>query len=239
MPEPLIVARRELNAALSLLPAQFRNILGRSSRDPLSFRNLPNPGKVKSYALVGRDEESAIDLRDGQKPIVPVAGTDGRFYLAIGFDWHDVSQRELRFVRLQILAFRHSGLRNIGTSTGHPDIRQVFRLEWEGAGADGSFEAFDAAHPHWQIDVLSDRGSSNTPLSFDTAIDLNEALASNETDDNSWLQRMHLAALADWDGCPWPGSFDECHHARSPRSLEGLTSWMLSASAYILQELRR
>lgn len=239
MQPPLIVARGALDSTLRELPAQFRNVLGHPPREPLSFRNLSNPGRVKSYALVGREEDTAIDLRDGQKPIVPVMGTDGRFFLAVGFDWLEVSRRELRFIRLQVLAFLRIDLGRNDEATRATATRQVFRLEWEGTNSDGSFEAVDAAHPHWQIDLLSTRGGAAPPPSIDTAIDLNEALASSGADDNEWLQRMHLAALTDWDGDPWPVPFDDGRHARTPRSIEGLTSWMLSASAYVRQELRR
>lgn len=130
---------------------------------------------------------------------------------------------------------------------------QMFRAEWAGwadwDGVDFSYQAGDAAHPHWQFDALeslSDAGAT------ERAALLREILADGDregvrdfapqlpTDDvrdlvsHQQLSRIHFASAAAWWKAP-----PHCDHTHSPERVRDLQVWLRRSLSYLHSELDR
>lgn len=133
---------------------------------------------------------------------------------------------------------------------------QMFRAEWAGfavwAGADASFQAKNAGHPHWQFDALeslvSDKSEENAnellelirgdeqgeavePAEFMPVSDqqvIADAVSAQK------LSKLHFASAASW----WRSAPDDAH-AHSPERAEQAAVWLERTIAYTKEELER
>lgn len=158
--------------------------------------------------------------------------------------------------RVRRFSFRSAGLT---VHFGYRNVRykpQMFRAEWAGwARWDGtgySYQAGDAAHPHWQFDALeslkrddaaeraatflsvlkSEEDEEETPRDFSprglSRSDVGDVIGVQE------LSRIHFASAAAW----WKGAPNDVH-AHAPSTVNDVQVWLRETLAYIVRELSR
>lgn len=130
---------------------------------------------------------------------------------------------------------------------------QILRAEWAGwakwNGADHSFQAEDAGHPHWQFDALdslpngeaAERAAMLREIiegNIDGAVrDFTPQLPENDVREiiaAQKLSRMHFASAAAW----WKASPND-QHAHCPGRVHDLQTWLQRSLRYLVQELDR
>jgi hypothetical protein len=157
--------------------------------------------------------------------------------------------------RVRRFSFRSAGLT---VHFGYRNVRhkpQMFRAEWAGwarwNGTNYSHQAGDAAHPHWQFDVLESLkrdDASERAATFLSVLKSEEGSAEprefrpQTLDDDDVgdmigvqeLSRIHFASAAAW----WksqPGGI----HAHAPSKAEDIQVWLRETLIYLLRELGR
>ncbi|CAA2161178.1 hypothetical protein MBRA_06338 [Methylobacterium brachiatum] len=146
--------------------------------------------------------------------------------------------------------FREAGITIHVGDIGDPLKPQLLRLEWPGLRdwdrSGVGFQAPDAGHPHWQIDLFESLRQHAPAPQFEegheeevedfNAVTGTAPLA--ERIAGLAFERMHLASAAPW----WsgrPAEFGEHHLNAPPVDQADLSRWVGSAVAYIRQELTR
>ncbi len=168
-----------------------------------------------------------------------------RFWIALHERWIPVSRHKIRF--------RECGLR-LYAGTVDEDATQILRLEWVAPTEDpegiSSYQGKHAGHPHWHIDRAALIGPADYLHSLealsasDAELETEEfgaTTASSEPRglrlDCSWLQDIHLPALARWAQLAWDGHKIPGPHQNEPYSLEELANWWTGALRYFSAEL--
>lgn len=131
---------------------------------------------------------------------------------------------------------------------------QMFRAEWAGfakwSGAAYSYQANDAAHPHWQFDALESltkndvkdradellsilKGEEDAEVAkeFSPSVTLEDV---SELVSNKEIGRLHFASAAPW----WRNEPDDAH-AYAPQSPTEIQLWLSKTLNYLSSELSR
>ena len=157
------------------------------------------------------------------------------------------------FVTSRRFSFRSVGLSIYFGLKNNVFKPQMFRAEWAGwakwGGADYSFQAADAAHPHWQFDALdslldetlSQRATHLlSRLKAEPKSEIREFIPHvSEVDVRDMvtiqkLSRIHFASAAAWWKSPPHGK-----HVHGPTDLVDIENWMKHSLEYIKLELNR
>ena len=183
--------------------------------------------------------------------VAPLLGLGKGMWVWIGY--HEEWDEERRNRNIRRFSFRSVGL-SIYIGPRNNQIKpQVFRAEWAGwarwYGSDYSFQATNAAHPHWQFDALDSLPDDD--LSQRTAQLLRRLSAEAEPEIREFspqlseadvrdivttqkLSRIHFAsAAAWWKSPPHDG------HVHSPNDLVDVENWVQHSLDYIKLELDR
>lgn len=130
---------------------------------------------------------------------------------------------------------------------------QMFRAEWAGwtdwGGNDLSYQAGNAAHPHWQFDALESLSEAGID---ERAALLREILEDEDRDEiqdfapqlpegdvrdlvsHQSLSRIHFTSAAAWWKAP-----PHCDHAHSPMRVKDIKIWLSGSLSYLSSELDR
>ena len=209
---------------------------------------------VHSRAIVGLFGpgcEFVARNRGRPAPVAPLLHLREGLWVWLGY--HEEWQEERRIRNIRRFSFRsvglsiHFGLRN---NTFKP---QMFRAEWAGLakwnGADYSFQAADAAHPHWQFDALDSLPDDTLSrraaqllqrLKSEPNPDIREfspLLSEVDVRDMITVQkvsRIHFASAAAWWKVP-----PNRNHVHNPSDLSDIENWMRHSLEYIKLELNR
>lgn len=153
MPTALVVSQAQLEAHFAKVGAILVRAAHSSARLQLDVYWKGSPVVA---GLVGSGCEFIARNRGRRVAIAPLMCLDRELWAWLGYreEWDDAdkasSGRRLSFRTVALTI--HFGHRN--------DVKkpQMFRAEWAGwarwNGNDFSFQASDAAHPHWQFDAL-------------------------------------------------------------------------------------
>ena len=187
--------------------------------------------------------------RGRRVPVAPLVHLSHGLWVWLGYheEWDEeqrkssVGRYSFRSVGLSI----HFGLRN--------DVfkPQMFRAEWAGwarwVGSDYSFQAADAAHPHWQFDALESLSNDKlsrraeqllSRLKVEAAPEIREfspQLSNVDVRDvvtAQKLSRFHFASAAAWWKSP-----PYCEHVHGPSNFTDIESWLRHSLDYIKLEL--
>ncbi|HMN14341.1 MAG TPA: hypothetical protein PKD55_18650 [Bellilinea sp.] len=249
MPRPLTVTKASLETHLN----QIAEILGTTVDIDAKIEIQVDWNLSPAVAALAGDGCERIERNRGRSgvQVAPIK------HLGRGL-WVWLSYREEWAYNRQI-AGRQSFTFRSAAMTVHFGLRfdeykpQMFRAEWAGwadwDGVDFSFQAGEAAHPHWQFDALeslSEAGAS------ERAALLREMLADGDqggvrdfvpqlpTDDvrdlvsNQQLSRIHFASAAAWWKAP-----PHCDHAHNPERVRDLQVWLRHSLSYLDSELDR
>ncbi|MDE0042564.1 MAG: hypothetical protein OXT74_11055 [Candidatus Poribacteria bacterium] len=198
--------------------------------------------------LYGSGCEFILRNRGLHVPVAPILPLRQGLWAWLGYreEW-DEERRNRRYSFRSVGLSIHFGLKN--------DVfkPQMFRAEWAGwarwSGLDYSFQAADAAHPHWQFDALD--SLPDDKLSQRAAQLLNRLQAEVEPKIREFypqlssvdvrdlvtvqkLSRIHFASAAAWWKSP---PHDE--HVHGPADLVDIENWVRHSLDYIKVELDR
>ena len=142
-----------------------------------------------------------FDLRRQQVDVFQVLVEAGRpLLVGVSFEWAHVASKH-RFSSAQFVTFAGSKRARADENDRiDTDARQLLRLEWQGRGNDGAFEAKAAGHPHWQVDHMPSPplAALSTPP---RVMELTDLAKTEQIQPKSWMSRLHLAAAASgWAG---------------------------------------
>jgi hypothetical protein len=203
--------------------------------------------------LIGKGCESTPRNRGSDVFVAPMLHLKSGLWAWLGYreDWDG----EPSAGRVRRFSFRSAGLT---VHFGYRNVRhkpQMFRAEWAGwarwNGTNYSHQAGDAAHPHWQFDVLESLkrdDASERAATFLSVLKSEEGSAEprefrpQTLDDDDVgdmigvqeLSRIHFASAAAW----WksqPGGI----HAHAPSKAEDIQVWLRETLIYLLRELGR
>jgi hypothetical protein len=201
--------------------------------------------------LIGEGCEFILRNRGLRVPVAPLLHLQRGIWAWLGYreEWND--ERPNRNIRR--FSFRSTGL------TIHFGLRnnlfkpQMFRAEWAGwakwGGADYSFQAADAGHPHWQFDALDSLPAAEVTeraamlreiLAGDGQLELRDfspRLLNDEVRDVVTMQklsRIHFASAAAW----WKLA-PHNNHAHGPSSVADVECWVRKSLGYLNTELER
>ena len=189
--------------------------------------------------------------RGRRTPVAPLLHLREGLWVWLGY--HEEWYEERRIGKSRRFSFRsvglsiHCGLRNNAFKP------QMFRAEWAGwakwDGMDYSFQAVDAAHPHWQFDALDSlpdeslsqrAGELLSRLKNEPKTEIHEFsphLSEVDVRDMVAVQkfsRIHFASAAAWWKDPPHGN-----HVHNPSDLSDVENWVRHSLEYIKRELNR
>lgn len=251
--EPLVLARRELDALIGDISANLNSVLAFDSRRHVSLQALPSPSgsHLREYGLYEplsglSSSLFARDDRGTDKDAVRFISHPERnqhLLLALTLSWNNDANNAIRFISSQTIVFLAWGAGR-ADQTPVENRKQLLRLEWEGLNREGKHEARLAAHPHWQIDrwlaghdparalaAEAIRGSE-APKEF------SPTATGARPRDIHWIRSVHLAAAARWSTMLWESDEDCTPHAASPLDAQQLKNWTFSSLRYLKQQFQ-
>lgn len=234
----LIIKPKELNAFVAEIGSKVQKAFDLPDHRFLLCQKYAAPveAATDSYRIFDTSSHAAkvIDLRGTERDAIKlISGQRETVFASLTFEWGRVGAK-FRFLSAQFAIFSGSE----SSDTLQSEVRQLFRLEWEGRREDGSFEAAVAAHPHWQVDAIP-----SSPVPFPTSaltVELSELMIKREPVRKTWLTHIHLPCAAnDWAvGSGWLGDATDCAaHTSSPQTLDSLSAWVTSASMYLRHQI--
>ena len=203
--------------------------------------------------LTGPGCEYVARNRGPNVPVAPVLLLESGLWVWVGYREEWDSERPAGPTRR--FSFRSTGL------TFHFGYRnylykpQMFRAEWAGwsrwNGIEYSYQAGDAAHPHWQIDALESlrRDDADEQVATLLAVIRQEEQEAEPRDfspqfmesevvsdliSQQELSRIHFASAAAW----WKAVPDDTH-AHSPTTVTDIRVWVDRTLKYVVRELTR
>ena len=244
-----------LIATYSKLLGHFRHsgsILAAAVDTSAQLQIVPEFGHLGvTGGLFGSGCELIPRNRGRRTPVAPLLHLREGLWVWLGY--HEEWYEERRIGKIRRFSFRsvglsiHCGLRN---SAFKP---QMFRAEWAGwakwDGMDYSFQAVDAAHPHWQFDALDSlpdeslsrrAGELLSRLKKEPKTEIHEfspRLSEVDVRDMVAVQkfsRIHFASAAAW----WKAS-PHGMHVHNPTDLSDIENWVRRSLEYIKRELTR
>ena len=250
MPDPLVTTRPKLLMHFR----QSGSILATAVDNSAQLQIEPefvHPGAIGG--LHGSGCEFVPRNRGRPVPVAPLRHLAQGLWVWLGYheEWEwDAKQRNRHTPRYSFRSVSltiHFGLRN---TVFKP---QMFRAEWAGwarwAGRDYSFQAANAAHPHWQFDALDSLPDDNLSqraaqllarLKAETEPEVREfkpQLSNVDVRDfvtTQKISRIHFASAAAWWKSP---PHDD--HAHGPANLRDIQNWVRHSVDYIKHELER
>jgi hypothetical protein len=241
--KPLVVTDKELakfNSAIGpAITAAFE--LAQSRQLSCQKYAAVGHGNLQSYRLVDPSTHGAqvFNQRGNEIDVFPIVSTmGGQIFVGIAFEWVRVGSRH-RFSSAQIVTFDAPREQGGQANNVSRHAQQLFRLEWQGPGENGQFEAVVAAHPHWQIDALPTPKLPDLP-NPSVVLELQDIIGANAISKKSWLSRIHFAASASGWALDrgWEGDFDNCAaHANAPETINALQTWTISAARYLKHQV--
>ena len=248
VPEPLIATHLKLLMHFE----QSGRILTTAVDTSAQLKVAPEyvyPGVIGG--LYGSGCEFIPRNRGRPVPVAPLLDLGKDMWVWLGY--HEEWDEERRNRKTRRFSFRSAGL-SIYIGPRNNGIKpQMFRAEWAGwarwYGSDYSFQATNAAHPHWQFDALDSLTDDDLSqravqllrrLSDEAESEIREfspQLSKTDVRDivtTQKLSRIHFAsAAAWWKSPPHDG------HVHSPKNLEDVENWMRHSLDYIKLELDR
>ena len=201
--------------------------------------------------LIGSGCEFVTRNRGRRAPVAPFLHLSEGLWVWLGY--HEEWQEEHRIGGVRRFSFRSVGLSIHFGPRNHAFKPQMFRAEWAGfakwRGTEYSFQAADAAHPHWQFDALDSLPDSSMSQRAAELLNRLKAEASPEIREFSphlsefdvrdmvtiqKISRIHFASAAAW----WEAS-PHAKHAHSPTDLADIQNWVRHSLEYIKLELTR
>ena len=249
MPDPLYISYSKLLTHFN----RSGSILTEAVDTSAKLKVEPVP--VSSSLLIGGLVGSGCDFiaRNGgpRVPVAPLLDLGQGLWVWLGYheEWHDERVNN----KIKKLSFKSARLSFYIGPRNNMNKPQMFRVEWAGwAKWDGpvsSFQAANAAHPHWQFDALDSLSNDeNTQraaqllrrlkaevdpeiLEFSpqlSDVDVRDIVATQK------LDRIHFASAAAW----WkPPPHDG--HVHNPNEPTDIEKWVQHSLDYIKIELGR
>lgn len=250
MPQPLTVTRSTLQAHLDQIAERLGAVVEIDAQIEIQVDWNVSPAVA---ALAGDGCERIARNRGRSSVLVAPIKQLGRG-LWVWLSYREEWAYDRQVAGRQLFTFRSASI------TVHFGLRfdaykpQIFRAEWAGwadwDGVNFSYQAGDAAHPHWQFDALESLSDSGAA---ERATLLREMLAADEnregvrdfvpqlpTDDvrdlvsHQQISRIHFASAAAWWKAP-----PHCGHAHSPKRVKDLQVWLSHSISYLHSELDR
>lgn len=203
--------------------------------------------------LVGQGCEYIARNRGRGVFVAPVVDLGLGFWVWFGF--REAWKGERSVGRSRQFSFLSSSLTFHGGFRNQMFKPQLFRSEWAGwarwNGLELSYQAGNAAHPHWQFDaveslsrtgkesnarallraLMEEQGESELREFGPQAVDTEDV---REIIEGQRISRIHFpSAHASWKSPP------ENAHAHVPQSLSEIESWLERTLEYSVSELRR
>jgi hypothetical protein len=166
-------------------------------------------------------------------------GGCGNAWLSLRERWNFAETRGGR----RFYAFESAGITVFAGEAGQIDKAQILRAEWAGftdRGSGASFQAGNAAHPHWQIDLFETlRGESHDVVLFGEQPTV-RAFAASQTSlgfkeklQLAPFERFHFASAAHW----WQREGEGCDHQHAPADTDEISRWVLGSIGYVREQL--
>jgi hypothetical protein len=248
VPEPLINVQDKLQMHFQRIAEILRANVDMSVHAQMNVEWALTPLVA---GLVGEGCEYIERNRGLGVPVAPMVPLQQGLWAWLGYQEEWDEERPNRNIRR--FSFRsasmtiHFGLR------GDLFKPQMFRAEWAGwarwDGSDYSFQASDAAHPHWQFDaldsLLDDDVAERAAILRDLLLkgvetpvrDFRPQMAGTEIRDvitTQKLSRIHFASAAAWWKLPPLNG-----HAHCPSDATDVETWLRYCLAYLKPELER
>lgn len=142
-------------------------------------------------------------------------------------------------------AFESASITVYAGEAGAVEKAQILRAEWAGFLSRGGIECFqagEAGHPHWQIDVFETlRGMEEDAPRFGELPPARPFSAGRSSEDYKTnlkatpFERFHFASGAHW----WlPDSEGASRQQHTPRDDADVTRWILGSISYIREQLQ-